>query len=43
MDKRFVDLPPDFECDLKFIAGRLYERHAAVLVGAGFSCNASKE
>lgn len=35
-------LPPDFESDLQTIAERLYSNHAVVMVGAGFSRNASE-
>lgn len=42
MDKRFENLPADFESDLQTIASRLYANHAAVMVGAGFSRNASR-
>ena len=33
----------DLKSDLKVIAQRLYDRHAAVMIGAGFSRNASKD
>ena len=35
-------LLPDFESDLQTIAERLYSNHAVVMVGAGFSRNASE-
>ena len=35
-------LLPDFERDLQTIAERLYSNHAVVMVGAGFSRNASE-
>lgn len=42
-DKRFENLPDDFVSDLNTISSRLYSKHAAVMVGAGFSRNACRD